>query len=109
MSGPPLGRPPKDVSKEAKKQSREDGIIRNEIEGKFGVSKRRFSLNKVITKLPDTSSTAIAITFLVMNLSALYQREAICAFLYRFYHYFLVYLGSYPRGIDSNVTFSHFT
>ena len=39
ISGKPLGRPPKNVSKEQKKQAREDEIIRNRIEGKFGEGK----------------------------------------------------------------------
>ena len=34
VSGPPLGRPPKNVSKEQKRQDIEDERIRNEIEGK---------------------------------------------------------------------------
>lgn len=38
-------------------------------EGKFGQAKRRFSLSRVMAKLSHTSLTAIAITFLVMNLS----------------------------------------
>ncbi|BBD67137.1 transposase [Nostoc commune NIES-4072] len=69
MSGPPLGRPPANVSKEKKKQDLESERIRNCIEGKFGQAKRRFSLNRVMAKLSHTSETAIAITFLVMNLS----------------------------------------
>jgi hypothetical protein len=69
MSGPPLGRPPVNVSKEKKKQDLESERIRNCIEGKFGQGKRRFSLNRVMAKLSHTSQTAIAITFLVMNLS----------------------------------------
>lgn len=69
MSGPPLGRPPANISKEKKKQDLESERIRNCIEGKFGQAKRRFSLNLVMTKLAHTSQTAIAITFLVMNLS----------------------------------------
>jgi hypothetical protein len=79
MSGPPLGRPPANVSAEKKKQALEDERIRNTIEGKFGVSKRRFSLNRVMRRLPHTSETAIAITFLVMNLSAL-LRQVFCLF-----------------------------
>ena len=35
VSGPPLGRPPKNVSKEQKRQDIEDERIRNEIEGKL--------------------------------------------------------------------------
>jgi transposase, IS5 family len=79
ISGPPLGRPPAHVSAEKKKQAQEDERIRNAIEGKFGVAKRRFSLNRVMAKLPHTSQTAIAITFLVMNLSAL-LRQVLKAF-----------------------------
>jgi hypothetical protein len=74
ISGPPLGRPLKNVSKETKKQAQEDERIRNSIEGKFGQGKRRFSLGRVMTKLPHTSLTSIALTFLVMNLSTLLSR-----------------------------------
>ena len=80
ISGPPLGRPPANVSKEKKKQAKEDERIRQAIEGKFGQGKRRFSLNLVMTKLENTSSTAIAITFLVMNLST-WWRRVFCMFL----------------------------
>lgn len=74
ISGSPLGRPPAHVSESKKRQAREDERIRNRIEGKFGVSKRRFSLNRVMAKLPHTSQTAIAITFLVMNVSVLLRQ-----------------------------------
>ena len=80
ISGPPLGRPRANISKEKKKQAQLDERIRNYIEGKFGQSKRRFSLNRVMAKLPLTSQTAIAITFLVMNLSTL-LRQVVCLFL----------------------------
>lgn len=73
ISGVPLGRPPKNISEKAKQQAREDERIRNVIEGKFGIGKRRFTLNKIMTKLPSTSATTIAIIFLVMNLSALFR------------------------------------
>lgn len=83
ISGPPLGRPPKNLSKKAKKTAQEDERIRNEIEGKFGIGKRRFSLNRVMAKLDQTSQTAIAVTFLVMNLSHL-LRQVYSPFLYQF-------------------------
>jgi hypothetical protein len=66
--------PPANISQEKKKQALEDERVRNAIEGKLGVSKRKFSLNRVMVKLPNTSQTAIAITFLVMNLSALLRQ-----------------------------------
>lgn len=84
ISGPPLGRPPINVSKEKKKQAASDEKIRSCIEGKFGQAKRRFSLNRVMTKLSHTSKTAIAITFLVMNLST-YLSRLFRAFLCLFF------------------------
>lgn len=83
ISGPPLGRPPKNLSKEIKNTSLDDQRIRNEIEGKFGMGKRRFSLNRVMAKLDQTSQTSIAITFLVMNLSHL-LRQVYSHFLCQF-------------------------
>jgi len=74
ISGPPLGRPPADVSRVKKQQDREAEKIRNSIEGKFGQAKRRFSLDRVMAQLPNTSQTAMAITFLVMNLSTALRR-----------------------------------
>ncbi len=74
ISGPPLGRKPKNVSKETKKQAQEDERFRNAIEGKFGQAKRRYGLNCIMTKLSETSETCIAITFLVINLSTLLRQ-----------------------------------
>lgn len=74
ISGVRLGRPPNNISKSDKKQAQLDERVRNCIEGKFGEGKRRFSLNRVMTKLADTSKTAIAISFLAMNLSTLLRQ-----------------------------------
>jgi hypothetical protein len=84
ISGSPLGRPQNNISKEKKKQALEDERIRNSIEGKFGQAKRRFSLSRVMAKLPHTTLTVIAITFLVMNLSTHLSR-VFCAFLDLFF------------------------
>jgi transposase, IS5 family len=88
ISGVPLGRPPKNVSKEKKKQALQDERIRNSIEGKFGQGKRRFSLGRVMAKLSHTSQTAIAITFLVMNLSTHLSRV--------FYAFFCLFFKNRP-------------
>ncbi len=74
LSGIGLGRPPKNISQEEKRQTRIDEAFRNRIEGKFGQAKRKFSLDLVKTKLKETSETAIAITFLVVNLSQLLRQ-----------------------------------
>ena len=85
MSGVRLGRSPKNISKTIKEQARLDEGIRNSIEGKFGEAKRRFSLGRVMAKLDNTSETSIAITFLVMNLSAL-LRQAFWLFFCLFHN-----------------------
>jgi len=74
ITAPPLGRPVPDELAAIRKQTLEDAKVRNQIEGKFGQAKRRFSLNRVMTKLANTSETAIAVTFLVMNLEMLLRR-----------------------------------
>jgi len=70
LSGPPLGRPAGDTEllKEQKKLQRQDECVRNAVEGKFGQSKRRFSLALIMTKLAHTSEVSIMVSFIVMNL-----------------------------------------
>ncbi len=85
ISGPPLGRPPKDLSKRraSRKMARQDEIDRIPIEGKFGQAKRRFSLSKIMCKLSKTSETAIAVVFLVMNLEK-WLKVALLNYFYLF-------------------------
>jgi hypothetical protein len=55
-----LGKRATNISPEKKKEALQDERDRNAIEGKFGQTKRRFSLNRVMAKFPDTSETAIS-------------------------------------------------
>jgi IS5 family transposase len=71
LSGPKLGRPKKEVLREEKKIAQEDELVWNGIEGKFGQGKRRYSLNCIRAKLPETSGSVIAMTFPVMILEKL--------------------------------------
>lgn len=70
LSGPALGRPlVEDEDRTARiKQQRLDERIRIEIEGRFGTAKRRYGLDKIMTKLRQTSETTIALILFVMNL-----------------------------------------
>jgi transposase, IS5 family len=93
MSGVKLGRPPKNISKSEKKQAQLDERIRSCIEGKFGEAKRRFSLNRVMTKLANTSETTIGISFLVMNLSKLLRQFFVYFYLsFKIKHFLSIYL-----------------
>jgi len=73
FSGAPLGRP-KPQSMEERKQFIKDQKDRNEIEGKFGIAKRRYSLGLIMTKLKHTSESWASMMFLVMNLDKITQR-----------------------------------
>ncbi|MFD1675960.1 IS5 family transposase [Alicyclobacillus fodiniaquatilis] len=68
LSGPKLGRPPKQVDRAQKKLERKDMSERNAVEGKFGEGKRVYGLGLIRTRLRQTSETVIALQLLVMNL-----------------------------------------
>jgi transposase, IS5 family len=74
LSGKPLGRPVVSEQAALRQQERADARVRNQIEGKFGQGKRRFSWDRVMAKLALTAETTIAITFLVMNLESLLRQ-----------------------------------
>ncbi len=70
MSGPKLGRPPKDkalYARQCRDERREAGE-RNEVEGKFGTGKRCYGLSRLTARLKDTSETQIHMIVLTMNL-----------------------------------------
>jgi transposase, IS5 family len=58
------------LSKEKKSKQQKMKEFAKQFVRKFGQAKRRFSLDRAIVKLDNTSLTAISITFLVMNLVA---------------------------------------
>lgn len=70
LSGPALGRPSNDPIDrlKSKRQEKLDTGIRNMVEGAFGLTKRKFSLNLIMTKLRETSETAIRLNFTLLNL-----------------------------------------
>lgn len=70
MSGPKLGRPPKD-QEEYRKQclvERSEVGERNAVEGEFGTGKRRYSLDRLSTRLRESSEVQIHLIFLSMNI-----------------------------------------
>ena len=70
MSGPKLGRPPKDKAlyRQQLLEERSESGERNAIESSFGVGKRRYGLNLVMERLQETSKVAIHACILTMNL-----------------------------------------
>ena len=66
LSGPRLGRPPKDAGRDRKMEYL-DQCERNIIEGRNGMSKRRFGLDLIMAVLPETALTEAALQVLCMN------------------------------------------
>jgi len=75
ISGPRLGRPKKGETYD-KVQAYIDSGIRNAVEGKFGIGKIAYGLDRVMAKLKSTAQTSISLSFLAMNLI-----KSLCAFL----------------------------
>ncbi len=71
LSGPALGKPPKDqnLSRQAKKQEYQDSCDRNAVEGFFGTSKTVYGLSRVMAHLPETTRCVIGIALLFLNLT----------------------------------------
>ena len=70
MSGPKLGRPPRDKALYLQQllEERLESGERNAIESSFGVGKRRYGLNLVMGRLRETSEVTIHACILTMNL-----------------------------------------
>lgn len=71
LSGPRLGRPTEESKREDRELAYEDSCKRNAVEGAFGVCKRKYGMNKIMSKLKETSETEISLQVLVMNLGTL--------------------------------------
>lgn len=74
ISGPILGRPKTENTRNAielkkiRRIIKQDAVERIEVERKFGLAKRRYSMGLVMEKLPQTVFAAVSLIILVMNL-----------------------------------------
>lgn len=68
LSGPRLGRKSAETKVYEEKQIYQDSCERNAVEGEFGTCKRRFGLERIMARLPDTSMTSIAMGFFAANM-----------------------------------------
>jgi len=68
LSGPKLGRKNEEIKQEEARQQYKDGCERNAVEGKFGTTKLKYGLDCIMTKLPETSLTMVAMGFFVANM-----------------------------------------
>ena len=71
LTGPALGKPPKDraLSRQAKAQEYQDCCDRNEVEGVFGTGKTAYGLGRIAAHLEATTFCTIGVTLILMNLT----------------------------------------
>lgn len=74
LSGPALGRPKKNQAVD-KRAEYEDLCDRNIVEGKFGEGKNTYGLNRIVTKLKETSEAMIYGIMMTMNLTRRFRDE----------------------------------
>jgi len=68
LSAPKRGRKSEDTKEAERKQLYQDGCLRNAVEGDYGTGKRKYGLDLIMTKLYETTLTAISFGFFVKNM-----------------------------------------
>ncbi len=71
LSAPRRGRKSEQDKLEERQQLYQDGCKRNAIEGDYGTGKRKYGLDLIMTKLYETTLTAISFGFFVKNMERL--------------------------------------
>jgi hypothetical protein len=92
LSGPKLGRPTKVTDSIIKRLERQDAAERNAVEGKFGEGKTRYGLDRIMTRLQETSETTISMIFLCMNIKR--RLRELLSFLW-------IWLKSFHSPVDN--------
>ena len=82
-TGAVLGRRPKELTQERKElevERKKKGKLRSQVEGSFGVGKRKYDLDLVKAKTKATSESWIGMVYLIMNITQ-FMRVIFCAIL----------------------------
>ena len=69
LSGPRLGRPKASEIEANKEQAYKDSCERNIVEGRFGIGKQRYGLNRIYARLALTGEVEAAMNVLCMNVA----------------------------------------
>jgi hypothetical protein len=67
LSGPRLGRPIASEIAAERNQAYQDGCERNMVEGRFGIGKRRYGLDRIMVRLDMSGEVEAAMNVLCMN------------------------------------------
>jgi hypothetical protein len=69
LSGPRLGRPKASEAEADKEQAYKDSCERNVIEGRIGIDKRRYGLDRIFARLEPTGEVEAAVNVVCMNVA----------------------------------------
>jgi hypothetical protein len=69
LSGPRLGRPKASEIEANKEQAYQDSCERNIVEGRIGISKQRYGLDRIYARLKNTGEVEAAMNVLCMNVA----------------------------------------
>ncbi len=94
LSGPALGKPPKDqsISRQAKKQEYQDSCERSAVEGVFGTGNTAYGLARVMPHLRETACCVISVALLLLNLTRS-LKASLCLFAYWLLRLFCWFAG----------------
>lgn len=81
MSGPRLRRPPKEKQNTTKEEY-QDNVDRIEVERFFSLDKHCYGIGLIMTKLPETTLSSIAMSVLVGNLFRIPTESLFCSILW---------------------------
>ena len=81
IGGVPLGRKRLQTKYEKEKEQRKNNQ-RSEVEGKFGEAKERYGMDRLYTRLPQTTLAGISLILLSINLVKLLREVGDSLFLY---------------------------
>ncbi len=106
LSGPGPGRKKASEENFNKKQAYEDACARNAVESVFGVSKRKYCLDRIMAHLEETTKCLIAMNFFVLNMEKK-LRLLFAQFLKRlFSHVFSSRISIFFRLSEDYLSFS---
>jgi len=82
LSGPKRGRKTEEVKEAERKQLYRESCERNAVEGHFGNGKRKYGLALIMTKLWNTTLTAISFGFFVTNMERVLRLLSLLNFIF---------------------------
>jgi hypothetical protein len=101
-TGKPLGRPPmEEMSAYEKRKAKKEAAERNQVEGYFGLSKRKYRLNRIYAKTRKTAESWIAAIIMVTNIMKILRDFLLSFFSTENFYTFLLLRRKLPMNLKN--------